>query len=336
MHPVWKQESDLARALENDRALGCANSPVMAGFQFHEEDLAILDQILPALQNVQKRVGHNHEHYLRVGELIEFVQHLRKALPTQTPEQAFECIQTLRQWLFWHPPAMLRGESIDLNTLAVIAQFYGVGIAVDGLFPNMGGAYLGPLCIRPSEEIRQIIETRVIPDSFGPGPELSLSLIQLPRHLAEKYRNHLHWSPRTSTGNYSPDSSSPYNAQDYRVSSSSPSSSATYAPYTPPLQSPPAVTIASSPTDVAGTCVTAPTPLALYPSSPRLLPRSRELPAFSQSDVYHSAGYAPAYAEQMVCGLPRAEGPIRVDSGMYTESHPAHVGGLVAAETCWT
>lgn len=332
MHPIWKQESGLARALETDRALGSANSPVMAESQFHEEDLASLDQIIPALQSVQKRLGHNQEHYIRIGELIELVRHFRGILPTQSPEQAFECIQPLRRWLFWLPPAMLRGGSGDMDALAVIAQFYGVGVALDGIFPNMGGAYLGPLCVRPIEEISQLIMARNTADPFDTGLEFSSSLLQLPRHIAHNYRNRRHWSPRPSVDHYSSSSPSPYSAQDYRVSSSSPSSTATYAPYTPPLQSPPAVKIANSPVEVA-----APATQAMYPPSPRLLSHSRELPAFSQSGpIHHSSGYAPAYVDDMMCGMQRVGGSIGVNSGMYSESHPVHAGGLVATEPCWT
>lgn len=337
MHPIWKQESDLARSLENDRALGCSNSPVTTGFQFHEEDLASLDHIIPALQNVQKRVGHNQEHYVRIEELIELLRHFRKVLPNSTPEQAFECVQPLRRWLFWLPPAMLRGGNTDVDALAIIAQYYGVGVAIDGLFPDMGGAYLGPLSIRPIEDIYRIIVTRATTDPFDPSLELSRSLMDLPQRIVHKYRNRLQWSPRASVDHYSPGPSSPYHSvQDYRVSSSPSSTSATYAPYTPPLQSPQSVTIASSPTDITGTCVTAPASQALYPS-PRLLSQSRgEMPAFSQSGSLHATGYTPTYVDEMICGIPRIEGSIGASSGIYNESHPVHVGGLVATEPCWT
>lgn len=338
MHPLWKHESDLARYLENERALGSPNSPAGGGFQFPEEDLALLDQIIPALQTVQKRVSHNQEHLLRIGELTEFVRHFRKALPTQTPEQAFECIQPLRRWLLWLPPAMLRGEPDDIDALAIIAQFYAIGVALDSVFPDMGGAYLGPLSVGPIEDINRIIVTRNTADSFDTGSQLSLSLMDLPRHIVNKYQSRLHWSPRPSVDQYSPGPPSPYSIHDYRVSSSSPSStSATYAPYTPPLQSPPAVTIASSPIDITGTCVTAPATQTLHPPSPRLLSSRDELPPFSQpGPLHHPPTYSSSYVDDMMCALPRMETQIGMNSGMYSENHPVHVGGLVATDPCWT
>ncbi|KAH2961964.1 hypothetical protein KXW43_002568 [Aspergillus fumigatus] len=250
MHPIWKHESELAVLLENQRYLGCTNSPVMTGYRFEDADLASLDQTIVALQSVQKRVVHNHEYYTRIGELLDFVRNFRMDLLSQTPEQAFERVQPLRRWLFWLPAAMLRGGDADIGALAILAQFYAVGVALDSLFPDMGGAYLGPL--------------------------YKSRLQWSPRHSLEQCSP----TPPSPYRNY----------QDFRLaSSSSPSAtSATYVPFTPPLESPlhspPAVTIASSPFDAAGAYVTAPMSHPLYPPSPRLLSEPSSLqhsPAFA-------------------------------------------------------
>lgn len=333
--PVWKQESDLARHLEDERAMGYPKSPLMAGFQVQDEDLANLDHTILALQGLQKRVAHNQEYYSRIGELLDFVQHFRKVLPTQSLKQAFESVQPLRRWLFWLPPAMLRGGSADIGALAIVAQFYGVAVALDSLFPDMGGAYLGPLSIGPIEDIYRLVLSRNTADPFNPGLQLSLSLLDLPRHIANRYRNRLHWSPRPSMDHYSPTPPSPYGSvHDYRVSSSSPSStSATYAPYTPPLQSPPAVTIASSPLDIG---VSAPGSRALYPPSPRLLSQRDVLPTLSSSASIQAPNFSSAYVDDSVCAPPPVETAIGLNFGLYNDPHPVHPGGLVATEALWT
>ncbi|PYH87579.1 hypothetical protein BO71DRAFT_436588 [Aspergillus ellipticus CBS 707.79] len=306
MHFMWKQESELAIFLENQRYLGCTNTPVMSGYQFQDEDLASLDQTIIALQAIQKRVAHNHEHYRRIGDLLEFVRHFQRDLLSQTPEQAFERMQPLRRWLFWLPPAMLRPEDADIGSLAVLAQFFGVGVVLDSLFPDLGGAYLGPLSIGPIEEIYRVVLARSTADPFNPDAQLALSAMDLPRHIVAKYKSRLQWSPRTSLDHYSPAPPSPYHSlHDYRLaSSSSPSSaSATYAPYTPPLQSPPEVTIASPPFDVY---VTAPaSSQALYPPSPRLLsdPRDDALSDYSHpGSLQHSPAFPPPYLGDLMCG----------------------------------
>lgn len=331
--PVWKQESELARYLEDERSMGYPKSSLMAGFQVQDEDLANLDHTILALQGVQKRVSHNQEYYSRIGELLDFVQHFRKVLPTQSLKQAFESVQPLRRWLFWLPPAMLRGGGADINALAIIAQFYGVAVALDSLFPDMGGAYLGPLSIAPIEDIYRLILSRNTTDPFNPGLQLSLSIMDLPRHIANRYRNRLHWSPRPSMDHYSPAPPSPYSGiHDYRVSSSSPSStSATYAPYTPPLQSPPAVAIATSPLEVSG-----PGTQALYPPSPRLYSQRDDLPALTHSTSIPTPAFSSAYVDDAVCSLPPMETAIGLSLGFYNDPPAVQPGGLVPTEPCWT
>ena len=331
--PVWKQESDLARQLEDERALTYPKSSLVAGFQIQDDDLTNLDHTVLALQNVQKRITHNQEYYSRIGELLEFVQHFRKILPTQSLKQAFESLQPLCRWLFWLPSAMLRGGSSDTSALAIIAQFYGVAVALDSFFPDMGGAYLGPLSIGPIEDIYRVILSRSTTDPFNHELQLSLSLMDLPRHVSNRYKNRLHWSPRPSMDQYSPTPPSPYSSvHDYRVSSSSPSSaSATYAPYTPPLQSPPVVTIASSPLDIS---VPAPTSQSFYPPSPHLLSQRDELPALAQSTSISGPTFSSAYVDESVCTLPRVETAIGLNYGLYNDPHNVQ-SGLVATEPCW-
>ncbi|PWY90024.1 C6 transcription factor rosa-like protein [Aspergillus heteromorphus CBS 117.55] len=309
MHPLWKQESELAIFLENQRYLGCTNTPVMSGYQFQDEDLASLDQTIVALQAIQKRVAHNHEHYRRIGELLEFVRHFQRDLLSQTPEQAFERMQPLRRWLFWLPPAMLRPEDADMGSLAVLAQFFGVGVVLDSLFPDLGGAYLGPLSIGPIEEIYRVVLARSTADPFHPDAQLALSAMDLPRHIPLPQPARL--PPRLVL------------LAIFRVRH--------LRPYTPPLQSPPEVTIASPPFDVSGAYVTAPaSSQALYPPSPRLLsdPRDDTLSDYSHpGSLQHSPAFPPPYLGDLVCG-----GLSRLDSSglglnMPLYESPALVGG---------
>ncbi|KAL4934503.1 putative C6 transcription factor RosA-like [Aspergillus undulatus] len=315
MPHMWKQESELAMFLENQRYLANVNSPVVAGFSFQDEDLASLDHTIITLQTVQKRVAPNHEHYRRIGELLEFTRHFQRDILSLTAEQAFERVQPLRQWLFWLPPAMLRGGDGDTGALSILAQFFGVAVALDSLFPDLGGAYLGPMSVGPIEEIYRTIYARNATTPYNPDAQLALSIMELPRHLAAKYRSHVQWSPRTSVDYYSPPPTSPFQVMnDFRLASSpSPSSvSASYTPYTPPLQSPQAVTIASSPFEVSASYVTAPGSASLYPS-PQLLSDTREEPTDCShpGSLQPSSPYSPSYLEDIVNGAVS-----RVDGGL--------------------
>lgn len=336
MHPFWKQESDLAQLVESHRALGVSDFPMSL-----DEDLNQLDlTIIPGLRIAQKRVSCHPEHSQRLAELIEFVQKFRKDYPKQTSEQSFERIQILRRWLFWMPASMLRGGESDLSAMAVLSQFFAVGVALDRFFPEMGGAYLGALSIPPIEETYRILATHSATDPFNAELRLAMALMDLPRRIVAHYRTRTAWSPRPSVEHYSPGPPSPYHGlHEYPLaSSSSPvSASPSYAAYTPPLQSPPAVTVAGSPFHLGDGFVTAaPSHNTLYPPSPQLL-ESHD-PQLGMSEMNNilpsSSAYTPPYADTLCAEMPRPDG-MALNMDMY-QSHHFEVPTMVAPETCWS
>ena len=283
-----------------------------------------MDQTILALQNVQKQVAHSsHEHYSRIGELVDFLRHFRNDLPNQTPKQAFERVQPLRRWLFWLPPAMLRGGETGTSALAILAQFFGIGVALDGIFPDLGGAYLGPLSVGPIEEIYRIIVARSTTDPFNPDLQMALNLMDLPQQIVAQYKNRLYLSPRSSIDYSSPAPPSPYN----KVHSSSPSTSSSYTAYTPPLHSPPEVAVANS-LDLVD-YMTAPTTTSqsFYPPSPGL---------HSEPRGSVSSNFSSTYPEDILCGnLPRADDTLGMIMGYY-EPPPGANRNMEVPESCWT
>jgi hypothetical protein len=337
MHPYWKQESELAQLVENHRALSAADYSLT-----NEEDYAQLDRTVRALQAVQKGVSHNQEYSQRLGELIEFVQQFRQDFPNQTSEQSFERIQILRRWLFWLPASMLRGSDYDLGALAILAHFFAVGVALDRFFPEMGGSYLGALSIGPLEEMYRILATNSATDPFSHELRQAMSLMDLPRRVVARYRSRLGWSPSSSVEHYSPGPPSPYHAlPEYPLAScSSPASaSPSYAAYTPPLQSPPAVTVAGSPFHLDGYVTAAPSH-ALYPPSPQLLDTHDPqigLSEMSHAVIPHSSAYTPPYGSEVLCAdMPRTGSNLGLNMDVYAQNHPFEMPGMVASETCWT
>lgn len=335
MPHAWKQDSEIAMFLESQRFLASANSPATC-FRSQDEDLASLGSAIIALQTVQKRVIHNHEHYRRIGDLLEFLRHFQHDVLSLNAEQAFERVQLLRQWMFWLPPAMLRGGDGDTGALAILAQFFGVGVALDSVFPDLGGAYLGPMSVGPIEEIYRTICARNSTVPYNPEIQLALSIMDLPRHLAAKCRARLQWSPRPSVDFFSPPPTSPLQIQDFRLAaSSSPSSvSASYTSCTPPLQSPPALTMASSPFEVPAPYVSAPNSASLYPP-PTLFSDTREdLSDCSHGSLQHSPSYAPSYLEDMVCGVSRTDNDLGLNPLEILED-PYPVGDYSTPEAVW-
>ncbi|KAJ5535856.1 hypothetical protein N7513_009042 [Penicillium frequentans] len=338
MHPFWKQESELAQFVENQRALSASDFPIS-----FDEDLNQLDQTVHALQVSQKRVSHNPEHAQRLAELIEFVQQFRNDYPTQTSEQAFERIQVLRRWLFWLPASMLRGGDSDFSALAILSQFFAVGVALDRFYPEMGGAYLGGLSIGPIEETYRILAANSATDPYSADLRLGMALMDLPRRIVARYRTRLAWSPRPSVEHYSPGPSSPYHGmQEYPVASSSSPASASpsYVAYTPPLQSPPAVTVAGSPFHLADGYVTAAPSHTLYPPSPQLL--DTHDPQLALSDIRHTnalqnPAFTPPYGADGLCAdMPHQNGSLGLNVDLYQQAHHFEMPNMVTPETCWT
>lgn len=326
MHPVWKQKSEIAQFLESQRYLGCTNSRTMSGFQLQEKSLVSVDKTITALENAQEQILHSHqEHYCRIGELLDFLRRFRKNLPKQTPQEAFECVQPLRQWLFWLPPAMLRGGESDISALAILSQFFATAVTLDAVFPDLGGAYLGPLSMGPIEDIYRIIVARNTTDPFNSELQLALTLMDLPQQAVTQYKNSLFLSPRSSIDYTSPSPPSPYApVQDFQAgSSSSPSTSPSFTPYTPPLHSPPEVGVATSPFEFVD-YMTTPTQV-LYPPSPGLLSESCEgVPDFSS-----------AYTDEVLCsgGLSRTNDTLGMIFGYYPP--PETSRDLLAPESNW-
>ncbi|KAJ5614631.1 hypothetical protein N7528_008285 [Penicillium herquei] len=339
MHPYWKQESELVQLVENQRALSAGSDYSLS----IDDDLHQLDQTIHGLQIAQKRVSHNPEHAQRLSELVDYVQQFRKDYPKQTSDQVFERIQILRRWLFWLPASMLRGGDSDINALAVLSQFFAVGVALDHFYPEMGGAYLGALSIGPIEETYRILAAHSTTDPYNAELRLAMTLMDLPRRAVAHYRNRLAWSPRPSVEHYSPGPSSPYHGHGLHeyplVSSSSPASaSPSYAAYTPPLQSPPAVTVASSPFHLDGYITAAPSH-TLYPPSPQLL--DTHDPTLGLTELTHSnilpssSAYTPPYGAEALCDMPRQD-EMALNMDMYAQAHHFDIPGMVTPETCWS
>lgn len=339
MQPWWKEESELARFMDSQRAFRSARTPLTSSYpgsigQFQDEDLMRLDRVLSSLLNIQQRLSHNQEHHQRVTDLLHFVQQLRNDMPVQSPDRAFERLQPLRTWLFWLPPAMLRGGETDLGALSVLSQFFGVALALEPIFPEIGGSYLGTMAFLPIEDIRRILQTRKASQPFAPEIQLALSLMELPCDIVAEYRSRLHFSPRNSFDAYSPGPHSPYpGPPNLHLSSTSPSTSSGYSAYTTsPLHSPLTPAIVASPYQMPA-IITSRRQSQVYTTSPTLHPDhtdDRVGGDYKHNPQSQSPIFNPAYLGNLINGSP-VMGPDFNESPTLSVS-----GGLVIPELCWT
>jgi hypothetical protein len=193
----WMQESRLAPHLLAQRSINRARTPVTPTFsssnpqlQHRPEDLARLDRVTTALHDLRARLANNDDLSRRVLQLLTFLQQLREDFPLQAPEEAFERLQQLRSWLFWLPPAMFRPQEgiSDQGAFAVLAHFFAVALALDPLFPEIGGAYLGSMSVPPVEEMRRILLTRTTAHPQESGAQIALALMETPVQMCGEYK----------------------------------------------------------------------------------------------------------------------------------------------------
>ena len=341
MHPYWKETSELAQSLESQRiyrtggvTMSPSYSPSMNRFQ--EEDLARLDRACTSLENTQERLKHNQEHYNRISDLLSFVRRLRADFPLQAPEKAFERLQPLRTWLFWLPTEMLRGREDDLSALAVLAQFFGMALVLEPLFPEIEGLYLGGMAVSPIEDIERILLSRKATLPFVPEVQSAVALMDFPRNVVAEYKGRLQWSPLHQMNHFPP--TIYQGLPDLQLVSPASSTTSTYTTYASPIHSPPAVAVPSSPFHPAAIYGPAPTPSNhFYTSSPTLHSDQGDdgasLSDYSRPGTLdHSPAFSPVYVDDMSS---TADGAGGLSMGLYHESPIMHIGS-VGPELCWT
>ena len=187
----WVHESKLASYLRAQRSLSQSRTPATPGLPGNSrpEDLARLDRAISALFELQGRLANNPEMLEWVKQLLRFLQQLRHDFPLQAPEEAFERLQQLRSWLFWLPPAILRPDGSDHGAFAVVAHYFAIAMALDPLFPEIGGAYLGAMSVAPVEEIRRILLTRGSSHPTDAQNQIALALMESPWQMVNEYKN---------------------------------------------------------------------------------------------------------------------------------------------------
>lgn len=371
MQPWWKDESELARFMDSQREFTSARTPMTPTYpggmgQFQDEDLLRLDRVIASLQSIHHSISHNQEHYQRITDLLNYTNALRNDLPIQSPEKAFERLQPLRTWLFWLPPTMLRGGEADLGSLAILSQFYSVALALEPIFPEIGGSYLGSMAILPIEDIRRILYHKKAVQPFAPEVQLAVGLMELPSEVVAEYRSHLQWSPRNSFDGYSPGTQhSPYVPPPATHSSYAPPPAASVAAPPPPQTAaaagpgPSPHVSATPPSTTTGytTYVTSPLHSPMTPAIvgspyqvPTMMGSRRESHIYSASPTLHhdtihertaaeynskpqpdpTAAFNPAYLGNLVNGAVANMG------AEYHDSRGISIGGFVTPDPCWT
>ena len=204
----WKEESRFLRFIEEHSTLPSPETLALApATTIGPEETLLLGRAYDALVRVHPYTQSIEDGSRRAEELMTFLQTLR-GIHTPANDQLFEVLQPLRAWLFWLPTAMLQSPNSDSITMALLAQFYATALAVDPLFPVLGGAYLGSLSTSPVEEIDRILYSRQAHNPYDEEVQIALSMMDFPREMVMTFRDRLSYPGQTFGA--VPDQSSPY------------------------------------------------------------------------------------------------------------------------------
>ncbi|OAP65011.1 hypothetical protein AYL99_00983 [Fonsecaea erecta] len=308
---MWIHESELAGYLETQRSIGRARAnatPTMphAQVSIPHEDLRRIEQITTALHNLRLRLLTNEELQEHTGQLIDYLQELQRALPIQGPENVFSRLQPLRDLIFWLPSSVLRVNDSDLGPLALLSHLYASALAVEPLFPDIGGAYLGSMSLGPLETIHDILRTRRATQPQDAHIQVALSLVEVPMQIGNSYRHRQRHNSHGSQGvegyRYSPQGS-PFAGP--RIPIATPTSDSPVAPIYPnsPLHAPGSLSIPASAYFQA----------ALGPGEPRressISSASSLGRAHSMTSDHRSLASSSPHAMGMVYGSPATQHP---------------------------
>ena len=163
--------------------------------QLQDENTQVFQRTLEQVQKVELHLKHHKEETTQVQLLIGFLRGAQKINPTLSIAQKYERLQPLRTWLFWMPVGYLQNYHASANSLVVIGHLFTVAILMERLFPDIGAAYFGSLCISPIEEISRRLMSITVAGGFeGAGQRGNpITLMEFPINTVDEFRSHVGW-----------------------------------------------------------------------------------------------------------------------------------------------
>ena len=204
----WAHESELANYLEVQRSMARARTPATptyaeAHLPLSSEDFTRLDEITHALHDLRLRLANHDELLAQTDQLIDYLRQLREDFPLQEPEEAFERLQTLRCYLFWLPPNMLKSGESDSGAIAVLSFYNAVALALEPLHPTIGGSYLGGMAVNPLDKLISVLHSRRAAHPSDANTQVALSLLEVPARFLTAYKSRQRQFSHSLDGNRS-------------------------------------------------------------------------------------------------------------------------------------
>lgn len=202
---TWKNESLFVDFINDSRTFPTAPpSPALdhKSSQPSQEDNDAYQRTLQQLQSVEAYLKHSKQEPLTksMGLLISFLKGSRKVSLTYSVVQQFDRLRPLRTYLFWLPVEFLQKNGASPNALVAMAQYYMVALFMERVFPEIGAAYFGSLCIGPVEDIaRRLFAMNQCND---PNVVKPLSMMELPIETVKEFRSRMGWSQPVRTPSF--------------------------------------------------------------------------------------------------------------------------------------
>jgi hypothetical protein len=285
----WAHESELARFLDTQKTIARARTPSTPSFPQSamvapDEDVRRVDEMITALHSLKLRLATNQEMAEYAGRVLDYLTELRSDFPIPSPDRAFIRLQPLRDLIFWLPPSVLRAGESDLAALTLLSHLYATALVVEALFPEIGGAYLGSMCLPPLERIHEILQSRRAAQPQDTGCTVALQIVEFPIRLVANYKSR----QRAMSAGMDPYRHSPH-ASPYLSSH-------------PPLASPPETTATLYSNSPLQTPHNVPSGGQFY-SGPQSLPQRRDSPGMRpQSIAERTSSTGNAMSMSMVYG----------------------------------
>lgn len=147
-----------------------------------------------ALQPFQHYLAPDEESSRLLREILHFIHHLQQYVPIVDPNEQFEKLQPLRDWIFFTPLDMRNRRG--LRSLVLLAHIFGVALAVEPLFPEIGPAWFGTTCVAPVEEIhktlREYLRTQEGVDA--------VRWMKFPLEMVQHFRHRMGFQPGSVVG----------------------------------------------------------------------------------------------------------------------------------------
>ena len=190
----WAHESELARYLDGQRSVARGRTPSTPTFPtptppISNENLRRVEEMSTALHNLKLRLGNNEDLSEHTGQLLEYLRQLQQSFPIPAPETAFGRLQPLRELVFWLPPLILHAGEPDLAALTVLSHLYATALTLEPLFPEIGGAYFGEMCLAPIERIHDVLRSRRNSQPQDNSYQVALSLVEVPMQMVSVYKS---------------------------------------------------------------------------------------------------------------------------------------------------